>query len=162
MPNDLLKRNEPVVDVDLSATGKKTIMVKLKEGDIRPLELNPSDLMFITRLNKLYPELQRKADAAMAELDIDEDKSADEILAKASEILTQIDSDMRVAMDELFDTNVSEVCAPTGSMYDPFNGMFRFEHIIKALSSLYENNISAETSKTMAKLNKHTAKYIKS
>lgn len=162
MPNDLLKRNEPVVDIDLSATGKKTFMVKLKEGDIRPLELNPSDLMFITRLNKLYPELQRKADAAMAELDIDENKSADEILAKTSEVLTQIDSDMRVAMDELFDTNVSEVCASTGSMYDPFNGMFRFEYIIKALSALYENNISVETSKTMAKLNKHTAKYIKS
>lgn len=159
MSNDLLKLNTPVVDVDLSATSKKTFMIKLGEGDIRPLKLDPSDLLFIKRLNEIYPKLQKRTEEAMAEFDIDEDKTTEEILSKTSDVLTQIDADMRKAMDEIFDTNVSEVCAPSGSMYDLFNGEFRFEHIIRALSKLYENNMSAEANKTMAKLKKHTAKY---
>ena len=161
MPNDLLKTTQPIVDVDLSVTSKKTFNIKLSENEIRPLELDPSDLMFIKRLNEIYPRLQKNAESAMAELDIDDDKSTEEILSKTSEVLTKIDSDMRTAMDELFDTNVSEVCAPRGSMYDPFNGEFRFEHIIRALSKLYENNLDTEASKTMSKLKKHTDKYLK-
>ena len=157
--NDLLK-TAPTFDVDLSATSKKTFMIKLSENDIRPIELNPSDLMFVKRLNDIYPRLQQSAEKAMTELDIDEDKSTEEILSKTSEVLTNIDSDMRNAMDELFDTNVSEVCAPAGSMYDPFNGEFRFEIIIRALSKLYENNLDTEATKTMNKLKKHTAKYL--
>ncbi len=157
-----LEIKTPEFDIDLSETSKKTFKIKLAEDDIRELKLDPSDLMFIKRLNEVYPRLQRNADEAMKELDIDENKSADEIIAKTSETLVKIDADMRKAVDELFDTNVSEICAPTGSMYDPINGQFRFEHIINSLSNLYETNLNKEINKTMKKLNKHTGKYLKS
>lgn len=158
--NDLLKQT-PTFDADLTATSKKTFMIKLSENNIQPLELDPSDLMFIKRLNEIYPRLQKNAEQAMSNLNIDdEEKTTEEILSQTSDVLVAIDADMRSAMDELFDTNVSEVCAPTGSMYDPFNGEFRFEHIIKALSKLYENNLDSEASKIMSKLKKHTAKYL--
>ena len=161
MNTDLLKTNTPAFDVDLSETSKKTFMLKFGENDIRPLRLNPSDLMFVKRLNELYPKLQKDAEEAMGELDIDENKTSDEILSKTSEVLTRIDSEMREAIDKLFDTNVSEVCAPDGSMYDPINGKFRFEIIVEALSGLYESNLKLETAKTMDKLKKHTDKYLK-
>lgn len=151
----------PAFDIDLSETGKKAIKIKVAENDIRTLMLNTSDLLFVKRLNEIYPKLQKSAEEAMSKLDIDENKSTEEILANASEVLTTIDADMRNAMDSLFDTNVSEVCAPYGSMYDPINGEFRFEHITRALSTLFENNLDAEIKKTMDKLNKHTGKYVK-
>ena len=157
--NELIKPAQHV-DVDLSATGKQTFMIKLRENDIRPLELNPSDLLFIKRLNDIYPKLKADAEKAVSKMDIDENKSAEEILRESAEVLSEIDANMRAAMDEIFDSNVSEVCAPEGSMYDPFNGEFRFEHIINALSGLYENNLKKEAEKTMNKLKKHTGKYV--
>jgi hypothetical protein len=152
---------EQIYDVDLSNTDKKTFMIKLGEDNIQPLRLNPTDLMFVKRLNSIYPRLRKNAEAAIKELEIDENKTSDEILAATSEVLDKIDSDMRSAMDELFDTNVSEVCAPSGSMYDPINGKFRFEHIIESLSDLYSNKLGTEVTKIMNKLSKHTNKYLK-
>ena len=64
-------------------------------------------------------------------------------------------------MDKLFDANVSETCAPSGTMFDPINGKFRFEHIIDVLSGLYESNMQSEIKKTASRIAKHTDKYTK-
>ena len=73
--------------------------------------------------------------------------------------LLNTDAEMRELMDYLFDSPVSAVCAPQGSMYDPFNGKYRFEHIMETLFALYESNIEAEYKKMKANVNKRTAKY---
>ena len=62
-------------------------------------------------------------------------------------------------MDYLFDSNVSGICAPSGSMYDPFNGKYRFEHIIEILAGLYETDVTAGLNKMSARVKKHTDKY---
>ena len=73
----------------------------------------------------------------------------------------KIDMEMRQLVDEIFDSNVSEVCAPSGSMFDPFNGTFRYEHIIDVLSKLYKNNLNSEFKKMSARIRKKTSKYTK-
>lgn len=146
-------------DIDLSATRKKRFRI---DGDNnRYLELNTSDMSIISRLEQLYPKLQKLSqDASIKQLDKNEEDD-EKTLTKISNALIKIDMEMRKIVDEIFDSNVSEVCAPSGSMFDPFNGEFRFEHIIDVLSKLYENNLNAEFKKMADKLKKRTSKYTK-
>lgn len=146
-------------DIDLSATRKKRFRI---DGDSnRYLELNTSDMGIISRLNDLYPRLQKLSQEA-AEKQFDKQETDNETaLAKISRTLVRIDTQMRQILDEIFDSNVSEVCAPSGSMFDPFNGEFRFEHIIDVLSKLYTNNLNDEFKKMSIKMKKHTSKYTK-
>lgn len=155
IPNDVFDG-----DIDLSVIRKKRFRI---DGDNnRYLELNISDMGIITRLDNLYPRLQKLSqDAAAKQLD-KQDESDEKILTKLSQTLIKIDTQMRELIDELFDSNVSEVCAPSGSMIDPINGEFRFEHIIDVLSKLYTNNFNSEFKKMSAKMKKHTSKYTKS
>lgn len=144
-------------DIDLSVTRKKRFRI---DGDNnRYLELNTSDMNIITRLNNLYPKLQKLSqDAAVKQLDKDETDD-EKVIARISNALVKIDVQMRQILDEIFDSNVSEMCAPNGSMFDPFNGEFRFEHIIDVISKLYKNNLNNEFKKMSAKMKKHTDKY---
>lgn len=144
-------------DIDLSVTRKKRFRI---DGDNnRYLELNTSDMSIITRLDNLYPRLQKLSqDAAIKQLDKEEADSEKEV-SKISQALIKIDVEMRQILDEIFDSNVSEMCAPAGSMFDPFNGTFRFEHIIDVISKLYENNLNSEFKKMSAKMKKRTDKY---
>lgn len=146
-------------EINLSATRKKRFRI---DGDNnRFLELDTSDMGIITRLDNLYPKLQKLAqDAAVKQLDKDEADS-ERAITKISNALIRIDSQMRQIVDDIFDSNVSEVCAPSGTMFDPFNGEFRYEHIIDVISSLYKDNINREFKKMAAKMKKHTAKYTK-
>lgn len=146
-------------DIDLSVTRKKRFRIN---GDNNTfLELNTSDMGIITRLEQLYPKLQKLSqDASIKQLDKNEEDDENS-LTKISNILVKIDMEMRQIIDEIFDSNVSEVCAPSGSMFDPFNGEFRFEHIIDVISKLYENNINAEFKKMSDKMKKRTSKYTK-
>ena len=154
-----IKNNEFDGDIDLSVTRKKRFRI---DGDNnRYLELNTSDMNIITRLEQLYPKLEKLSrDAAVKQLDKN-DTDDDKVLTKLSQALTKIDMEMRKILDDIFDSNVSEVCAPSGSMFDPFNGEFRFEHIIDVLSKLYENNLNAEFKKMSDKMKKRTSKYTK-
>lgn len=144
-------------EIDLSATRKKRFRI---DGDNnRYLELNTSDMRIVTRLNSLYPRLEKLSqDAAIKQLEKD-DVDGDKPLEKISQALIKIDAQMRQILDEIFDSNVSEVCAPSGSLFDPFNGTLRFEHIIEVLSKLYENNLNTEFKKMSARMKKRTGKY---
>ena len=82
-------------------------------------------------------------------------------MEKAVTFLRKIDDEMRSIIDYIFDAPVSAVCADSGSMYDPINGQFRYEHIINTLGNLYEVELSSEMDKVSARVQKHTNKYTK-
>lgn len=146
-------------DIDLSTIRKKRFRINGDNNTI--LELNTSDMSIVSRLDKLYPKLQQLSqDAAVQKLNMEEFND-DSSIKELSDVLKRIDMAMRDIVDEIFDSNVSEVCVPEGSMFDPFNGEFRFEHIIDVLSKLYENNFNAEFKKMSARLKKKTSKYTK-
>lgn len=160
---DAGQKSDDIYDgvIDLTSTRKKRFHVNRGNGNDGVLELNTSDMSIITRLEQLYPKLQKLSqEASLKQINL-EDSSDERSTAKISQALTKIDMSMRQIIDEIFESNVSEVCAPSGSMFDPFNGEFRFEHIIDVISKLYENNINTEFKKMAEKLKKKTFKYTK-
>ena len=152
-----------IVDIDLSAIRKKRFRVD--GDDNRILELNTSDLGILPRLRESYPKLVSLAENAFKDLpeiqstSEDYDFVTDEATTELVEALKKADADMRDLVDYIFDSNVSEICAPSGSMYDPIGGQFRFEHIIGTLGTLYETDIAAEMKQATKRVKKHTAKY---
>ena len=147
--------------IDLTATRKKRFHVNRGTGAEGVLELNTSDMSVITRLEDLYPKLEKLGQEASLKQVTAEENSNERMTARIAKTLEKIDSQMREIVDEIFDSNVSEICAPDGSMFDPFNGEFRYEHIISTLSKLYEGNISAEFTKMSDRIKKRTSKYTK-
>jgi hypothetical protein len=61
----------------------------------------------------------------------------------------------------MFDYPVSAVCDKNGTMYDPINGMFRYEIIIDGLTKLYTEKLNDEYRKLRNRIQKHTDKYTK-
>lgn len=155
LPNN---EEEDVIDIDLSITNKKRFRI---DGDNkRILYLNTSDFGVISRLKETYPKLTSLAsDVSGEEFDIKSDDTEYEKLEKASRFVDTIDQKMRKLVDYIFSSNVSEVCAPDGTMYDLFNGKFRFEHIIEKLADLYDKQVRSEYSKMSSRMKKHTSKY---
>lgn len=153
----------PVTDISLSSIRKKRF--RIDEDNNRILELNTSDLNILARLKEAYPKLVKLAETAFTNLPEvdgsaeDYDFMTDEATSEVIEKLKEADKDMRSLMDYIFNSNVSEMCAPDGSMYDPINGKFRFEHIIDTLAVLYETDVSGELNKISARVKKHTDKY---
>lgn len=144
-------------NIDLSILKRKEFTIN---GDpTKVLKLNTSDLSMVTRLQTLYPKLQILAKEALNEFAVEDSEDIDTFLAKTSASLKKIDGEMRVLIDTLFDSNVSEMCAPEGTMYDPIEGKLRFEYIIEILSQLYENDLKEEIKKTTAHISKYTDKY---
>ena len=156
--------NNDIVDVSLSGARKKKI--RIDGDDNRILELNTSDLNLIVRLREVYPQLTSLSNDAFSnwtEKEISDSENTDFMsnptVSKITELLKETDAKMRELIDYIFDSNVSEVCAPSGSMYDPVGGKLRYEHIVDCLSSLYEKDISTEMKKISKRVQKHTDKY---
>lgn len=142
-----------VIDIDLSVTRKKRF--RIDNDDSRILELNTSDMTILNRLDEAERRLKELADYANFEV------SNEDEAKNAVEELLNTDKKMRDIIDYLFDSPVSDVCAPNGSMYDPFNGKYRFEHIMEVLFTQYEKNINEEIKKMRKHMQKHTDKYTK-
>lgn len=144
--------------IDLSAFNKKKFSIN---GDAdKIIELDPSDLNIIQRLNTNYKKLQKlatKAQNQMASLNSNQDDET--YMQNASDMLAEIDNEMRECVNAIFDYDVCSVCVPTGSMYDPVNGSFKFEYLVTTLLNLYEDNLTKEAHKIQAKVSKHTDKY---
>lgn len=154
-----VQKDDGIIDIDLSATAKRKFRIN---GDNRRLvELNPSDLSIITRIDTA----EKKLDACIKALQqlADEPSDDDDSLKTLGEKFSKIDDDMRELVDYIFQSNVSEVCVPKGqgSMYDPFNGKYRYEHIIEALLNFYQGNIQNEYKKMRTTVAKKTSKYTK-
>lgn len=160
----VVNMNSDIQDINLSVIRKKRFRVD--SDDNRILELNTSDLNILARLKEAYPKLIAIADNAFKDLpQVDTSEEVDFInsaeTAELIDSLKKADSEMRELVDYIFDSNVSEVCAPSGSMYDPINGQFRFEHIINVLAALYETDVEKEMGAIAARVKKHTGKYSK-
>lgn len=147
-----------IIDIDLSATRKKKIRVD--GDDNRILELDTSDMNIVVRLRDGYEKLESLM-KEINDLQISDTGDIKTDITELGNVVEDIDTKMRNVLDEIFDSNVSEICAPSGSMYDMFNGEYRFEHILKALTPLYENNIDKEYEKMKKRVQKHTDKYVK-
>lgn len=147
-----------ITNLDLSTIKRRKITI---DGDPdRFIELNISDMTITNRLAEAYPKLQKLQEDAIAEISKDTDDDADELTELANTI-NKIDKDMRKYIDYIFDYPVSQACAPSGSMYDPCNGKFRYEHILDALFTLYSNGITAEFDKLKNRVETKAQKYTK-
>jgi hypothetical protein len=159
--------NEDIIDLDLSVTRKKRF--RFDKDNNRIIELNTSDMNILARMSEAYPKLkaqQEKAAKLMEGIELNEDeelndaKVAEEV-STIAERLKAVDKEMRDLIDFMFNAPVSDVAAPDGSMYDPYEGSFRFEYIITLLVKQYENNLQSEFNKMSKQMEKHTAKYTK-
>lgn len=154
---------EDVQDLNISAIKKKRF--RINGDNNRILELNTSDLNISSRLDTSYKKLQKYMEEVgnilTNELPDDESELTEEQELMVNNQLNQIDEMMKKEIDYIFDAPVSEVCAYDGSMYDPFEGAFRFEHIIEAIAKLYENNLSNEFAKMKKRVSVKTSKYTK-
>ena len=152
-----------IIDLDLSVTKKKKF--RFDKDDNRIVEINTSDMNLMQRVSDAYPklqELQTKASKLTEGLDvenIESESAAIDAIATMAERLSAVDTEMRELLDYMFDAPVSAAAAPSGSMYDPFNGSFRYEHIITVVMKQYEDNLQSEFSKMEKQLKKHTDKY---
>ena len=150
---------QDVIDLNLSSIRRKKIRINGDQNRI--LELDTTDIGVIARLREFYPRLE-ELEKEYGSLDIKFDENGnltDESFKDVSEAVKDIDIRMRECVDGIFNSNVSEVCAPTGNMFDPINGSFRFEYIIDAISTLYTEEIAKNLEKRKENINKHTAKY---
>lgn len=142
--------NNDVVDIQIAGATRSRFRINGDNDSI--IELNVSDIGAIFRLEETYPKLHEEL-KKVADLN-PEDEGFNAAMKEA-------DKAMREQIDYIFDYPVSAVCAKHGTMYDPFEGSFRFEHIIDSLSRLYETNLNAEYKKMNARIKKHTSKYTK-
>lgn len=151
--------NNEIIDLDLSVTRKKKF--RFDKDDTRVVEVNTSDMNLMQRVSEAYPrlqDLQEKATKLTDGLDLEQDDAIKDIGTMA-ERLSAVDAEMRELLDFMFDAPVSAAAAPNGSMYDPFNGSFRYEHIIALMMKQYEDNLQSEFKKMEKQLKKHTDKY---
>lgn len=155
-----MSNNTQIIDIDLSMTEKKKF--RINGDDNRILLLDTSDLTMLTRLESVYSDLNNMMDDVSSKIESVNTEADDESKIKSAiEALKVIDDKMRGLIDYIFDSNVSDICAPSGTMYDMFNGTFRWEHIIDNLTKLYEANLNKEYKLMKSRMSKHTSKYTK-
>lgn len=148
-----------VIDVDLGFVEKKRFRIA---GDYnRMLELPVSDLNVYARLNASYPKLQKLLDEARKKVDSISEGDSPDLLGTIADALTYIDTEMRNLIDYIFDAEVSKVVAPSGNMFDPIGGQYRFERVLDIVTGLYTNNLNEEFNKMKNRVNKKTSKYTK-
>ena len=140
--------DEQVVDIQIDAIKKQKFRIN---GDPKSIiELNISDLGISDRLEEGYKKLKEEM-THIASLPDDENLS--EKMAQANKVMCDW-------IDYIFDSPVSKVVCKSGTMYDPYDGMFRYEHIIDSLTKLYTDNINDEYKKLKKRVEKHTEKYV--
>ena len=154
------KAEPEVTDIDLGFVEKKKFRIN---GDFnRMLELNVSDLNIASRLKKGYPQLKELLEEAQEKItSIPTDGDDAEVLGQLADRLEEIDKKMRGIIDFIFDTNASEICAPSGNMFDPVGGQYRFERILDKLTTLYANGLNAEFNQIKNRVESKTSKYTK-
>ena len=157
MPKPKSEVLENVIDIDLSAIKKQRFRINGDNSKI--LELNTSDMGIATRLKEAYPRLNTLMDDVADKFSNMPDDIDEDAITKFGDAIEEIDKKMRVELDYIFNSNVSEICGADGSMWDPIDGAFRYEHIIDKLSKLYENNLDKEFMNMKRRVETKTGKY---
>lgn len=155
-PEEEEEEKEEIQDIQLGFNSKKKF--RIDNDSSRILELDTSDLSVLSRLEEYYPKL-KELEKEVSELSLNKDSDNEVLISKMGRGLAKIDAKMRDYIDTIFNANVSATCAPSGSMYDPINGQFRYEHIISLIIGLYEKSLAKETKKLKSRISKHTQKY---
>lgn len=145
---DETKKEDDIIDLNIDVIKKQRFRINGDPNSV--IELNLSDLRIYERLEKGLAKLQEEMHK-IAELSNDDEN--------LSNLLNEADAKMCEWMDYIFDSPISAVFSKSGSMYDPFNGVFRYEHIIDTLTKLYTNNINDEYKKMRARIQKNVSKY---
>ena len=153
-----------IIDLDLSVTSKQKF--RFNGDDSRIVEVDTSDLNITARFKSAYEKLiaaAEKASKLTEGINLNDDSNENTLtsIETVADRLAEIDAEMRELIDYLFDAPVSAAAAPSGSMYDLFDGDFRFNHIIDLMFTQYADRISTEAQKMKAQVSKHTAKYSK-
>ena len=156
---DAIMSEKETKTIDLSMTNKTRFSVN--NDPERVIWLNLSDRGIVSRLADVEPKLQELLSEAQNKIENISDEDDAEAVVKLGEALKEIDQKMREQIDAIFGEGVSRVCAPEGTMYDMFNGNFRFEYIIEALIGLYSENINKEYKALKDRTSKYTGKYSK-
>ena len=138
---------EPIVDVDVDLSAIRKKRIRINGDNSKILDLNISDMNVATRLQVAYNKLNDMINEVREAIPDAPSEMTEEEQNKVLETLHDIDLRMREQVDYVFMAPVSEMCADDGSMWDPYEGVFRYEHIIEALLPLYENNLSSEFAK---------------
>ena len=149
-----IKNNEvadDIVDIEFKELRKKRF--RLDRDNNRVIELDTSDMSTIRRLEEIYPKMLTMVDEAHTKIAEDGED--------VSQTLDHIDKEMRDMIDYAFNSKVADKACPDGTLYDPFNGKFRFEYIFEKLIGLYDSNLKNEYNLMRQRVNKHTAKYTK-
>ena len=153
---DETKKEDNIIDLNIEGIKKQRFRINGDPNSV--IELNLSDLRIYERLEKGLAKLEEEMRKIAQFSNDDED---------LSKLLNEADAAMCEWMDYIFDSPISSVFSKSGSMYDPFNGVFRYEHIIDTLTKLYTNNINDEYKKmklinaSLRKINKPFVKSIK-
>lgn len=148
---------QPQFDGELSFQSTRKKVFRIDDDDNRAIRLNTADLGVIARLQDMYPKMTELA-SKYADRKI-ENMNDEDALSQLGDIIRDMDAEMRGLLDYVFDSDVSSACAPNGTMFDMFNGQFRFEIIIEELSKLYESNLSLEYRKMKARIDAKANKY---
>ena len=142
------KKVNDIIDINIDAIKKTRFRIN---GDSKAIiELNLSDMGIVERLEKGLEQLQNYMHD-VASVDTED--------ADFTSKLKEINEKMCESVDYIFDYPVSAVCSKGGTMYDLYDGMFRYEHIIDGLSKLYTNNLNEEFKKLRKRVQKYTDKY---
>jgi len=150
------KVEDDIVDIEIAPIKRKRF--RLNGDNNKVISLNMSDLGLYNRLEKGYAKLRQIANE-ITDVEFDPETDDIEVLNKAMATLDKLDMAMREQIDYIFDAEVADKAADGGTMYDPYNGTLRYEHIIETLLGLYETNIAKEFKVMQKKMSKHTAKY---
>lgn len=151
-------KEDNIIDIDLSPIQKTKIRVNGDQTKI--IELNLSDLHIVGRLKEAYGTLEKLSQEVPTLMDDIPDDDV-EAMGVVSDRLSEIDKKMREQIDFIFDSPVSDVCVPNGTMYDLHNGEFTYEHIINSLGKLFTDNVTEEYKRLKVRVEKHTGKYTK-
>ena len=144
--------NNTTSNIDLGFRKKRFTI----DGDEnRVLEIDTTDMGTIGRFEQYSKQL---SDLSNQYFTLGELLSNGESDAYSNK-LKALDTEMRGIIDAVFGTNVCDVCAPSGTLFDPVNGQLKFEIIISALLNLYETEMSAELKKINARMQAHLKKY---
>ena len=161
--NDIKVKDKEVIDnniVDIEFKDLQKKKFRLDRDDNRVIELNTSDLGVIGRLEEIYPKMLKFVQEAQDKYSKNPEDGSEEDLDVSSAI-NYINEEMKKLLNWAFDSDIADKACPSGTLYDPINGKFKFEYIMERLVGLYGENFKKEFGMMQKRVNKHTDKYTK-